>query len=75
MGYYVTSKFNANARFAELKVREHGSVKDLLSSILEKAEDVFLWVCLVVRSQRATQAVQYLHRSVRDYVENTRVWS
>ncbi|KAJ3566269.1 hypothetical protein NPX13_g7202 [Xylaria arbuscula] len=47
---FVTSKFSANDGFAELQARDFSGGKKLLEAISEKAEGVFLWVHLVVRS-------------------------
>ncbi|KAK7977839.1 hypothetical protein PG988_005329 [Apiospora saccharicola] len=47
---YVTSKFSASEGFAGLQVRDPLGAKSPLESIPNKAEGVFLWVHLVVRS-------------------------
>ncbi|KAI1367115.1 hypothetical protein F5Y08DRAFT_299480 [Xylaria arbuscula] len=47
---FITSAFSANDGFAELQARDFLGAKKLLEAISEKAEGVFLWVHLVVRS-------------------------
>lgn len=47
---YIRSKFNANVGFAELQSRDPLASDGLLSDISKKAQGVFLWVQLVVRS-------------------------
>jgi len=47
---YVDTKFHANAGFAELEEREPKYARELLTRVALKAEGVFLWVHLVVRS-------------------------
>ncbi|KAF2497244.1 hypothetical protein BU16DRAFT_581203 [Lophium mytilinum] len=46
---YVRDSINQDARFAKLKVRDPRS-QDLVEEIVDKADGVFLWVVLVVRS-------------------------
>lgn len=48
--FYVTSKFSTNEGFTELQVRDPSGARNLLEAIPKKAECVFLWVHLVVRS-------------------------
>ncbi|KAF2177486.1 hypothetical protein K469DRAFT_603169, partial [Zopfia rhizophila CBS 207.26] len=47
---YVDTKFHANAGFVELEEREPRYARELLTQVALKAEGVFLWVNLVVRS-------------------------
>lgn len=48
--HYIQSKFNANIGFAEFQAMDPTAANKLLSDISLKAEGVFLWVQLVVRS-------------------------
>ncbi|KAJ8128398.1 hypothetical protein O1611_g5236 [Lasiodiplodia mahajangana] len=48
--HYITSQFATNEGFAELQVLDRSSAKELLETISKKAEGVFLWVHLVVKS-------------------------
>lgn len=47
---YVRDKFNRNTAFLKLASREPAAAPALLKEIVEKADGVFLWVKLVVRS-------------------------
>jgi hypothetical protein len=47
---YVTAKFQENANFAQLQVRQAQTADRLINSIVKKASGVFLWVRLVVAS-------------------------
>ncbi|KAK3326915.1 hypothetical protein B0T19DRAFT_484129 [Cercophora scortea] len=48
--YYVTSSFNQSKHFHRLRGRQASVADTLLAEIVKKAEGVFLWVYLVVKS-------------------------
>jgi len=52
--YFVRTEFDKSGAFQELKDVFHDDAKQLISNIIEKAEGVFLWVSLVVKSLLAT---------------------
>ena len=47
---YVQTELGENQMFKKLRRREHAGCSSLMSTIVEKAAGVFLWVYLVVRS-------------------------
>jgi hypothetical protein len=47
---YVTDKLHGNRRFQQLAAKEPVQAPALINEIVEKADGVFLWVVLVVRS-------------------------
>ncbi|KAI9707887.1 MAG: hypothetical protein M1820_004493 [Bogoriella megaspora] len=48
--HYVSSRFNENTGFAQLRIREPAYAEQLVENIVSKASGVFLWVHLVVIS-------------------------
>lgn len=50
IGHYVRSKFDLNPAFAKLQENDSDSATFLRNEVIEKAEGVFLWVEIVVRS-------------------------
>ena len=69
---YIQSTLEENLRFKALKARDHRS-QDLVQDIVEKAQGVFLWVILVVRSLltglRNADRVSDLQKRLRDFPE------
>lgn len=69
ISWFIRSKFEANTGFAEFQVRDATSSNDLMVEISRKAEGVFLWVHLVVRSllEGLTEgdSLRDLHRRLR----------
>lgn len=47
---YVSDHLEADMKFAKLRARDAESAADLVSNVVARAEGVFLWVYLVVRS-------------------------
>ena len=70
--YYVQSTLEENQRFKTLKARDDRS-QDLVQNIVEKAQGVFLWVRLAVRSLlqglRNADRVCDLQRRLREFPE------
>jgi hypothetical protein len=50
INYFVTDKLHKNARFEILASEETSPASNLVSEIIEKADGVFLWVSIVVKS-------------------------
>ena len=69
---YIQSTLGENLRFKALKARDDRS-QDLVQDIVEKAQGVFLWVVLVVRSLltglRNADRVHDLQKRLRDFPE------
>ena len=69
---YIQSTLEENSRFKALKARDHRS-QDLVQDIVEKAQGVFLWVILVVRSLlrglRNADRVSDLQKRLRGFPE------
>ena len=69
---YIQSTLEENLRFKALKARDDRS-QDLIKDIVEKAQGVFLWVILVVRSLltglRNADRVCDLQKRLRDFPE------
>ena len=69
---YIQSTLEENLRFKALKARDDRS-QDLVQDVVEKAQGVFLWVILVVRSLltglRNADRVSDLQKRLRDFPE------
>lgn len=50
IAHFIDSKFRSNSGFLEFQVRAPSQAQKLVKDIAKKAEGVFLWVLLVVRS-------------------------
>jgi hypothetical protein len=50
INHFVTDKLHKNARFKNLALKETNPTSNLISEIIEKADGVFLWVSIVVKS-------------------------
>lgn len=69
---YISSTLEANSHFKALKARDDRS-QELVQDIVEKAQGVFLWVILVVRSLltglRNADRLYDLQKRLRDFPE------
>jgi hypothetical protein len=50
INHFVSDTLHKNARFESLALKERSATADLESEIVEKADGVFLWVAIVVKS-------------------------